>query len=117
MVVIGGGPAGVIAASRAARPGARTALITGDGLGGTAAADGPVPVRTLAHAARLIREARQLPRYGITAGEPGSTTRGWLIASGRSPQTCGPIRCWGRAGRSGVTSTSTPAPPVSSTRT
>jgi pyruvate/2-oxoglutarate dehydrogenase complex dihydrolipoamide dehydrogenase (E3) component len=35
-----------------------------------AANDGPVPVRTLAHAARLIQEARQLPRYGITAGEP-----------------------------------------------
>ena len=35
-----------------------------------AANDGPVPVRTLAHAARLIREAGQLPRYGITAGEP-----------------------------------------------
>jgi pyruvate/2-oxoglutarate dehydrogenase complex dihydrolipoamide dehydrogenase (E3) component len=68
--VIGGGPAGVVAALRAARLGARTALITGDGLGGTAATDGPVPVRTLAHAARLIREARQLPRYGITAGEP-----------------------------------------------
>ncbi len=35
-----------------------------------AANDGPVPVRTLAHAARLMREASQLPRYGITAGEP-----------------------------------------------
>ena len=70
VVAIGGGPAGVIAALRAARLGARTALITRDGLGGTAASDGPVPVRTLAHAARLIREARQLPRYGITAGEP-----------------------------------------------
>ena len=35
-----------------------------------AANDGPVPVRTLAHAARLIREARQLSRYGISAGEP-----------------------------------------------
>ena len=34
-----------------------------------AASDGPVPVRTLAHAARLMREATQLPRYGITAGE------------------------------------------------
>ena len=38
-----------------------------------AANDGPVPVRALAHAARLIREASQLPRYGITAGEPRST--------------------------------------------
>ena len=35
-----------------------------------AANDGTVPVRTLAHAARLMREARQLPRYGIGAGEP-----------------------------------------------
>ena len=70
VVVIGGGPAGVIAALRAARLGARTAVITRDALGGMAATDGPVPVRALAHAARLIREARQLPRYGITAGEP-----------------------------------------------
>ena len=35
-----------------------------------AANDGPVPVRTLAHAARLIRESRQLGRYGIVVGEP-----------------------------------------------
>ena len=49
VVVIGGGPAGVIAALRAARLGARTALLTRDALGGMAASDGPVPVRTLAH--------------------------------------------------------------------
>jgi pyruvate/2-oxoglutarate dehydrogenase complex dihydrolipoamide dehydrogenase (E3) component len=35
-----------------------------------AALDGPVPVRTLAHAARLLRDARQLGRYGITVSEP-----------------------------------------------
>lgn len=33
-----------------------------------AANDGPIPVRTLAHAARLLREARQLERYGIAVG-------------------------------------------------
>ena len=60
----------MVAALRAARLGARTALVTRDALGGMAAADGPVPVRTLAHAARLVREAKQLPRYGIAAGEP-----------------------------------------------
>ena len=70
VVVIGAGPAGVVAALRAARLGARTALVTRDELGGMAANDGPVPVRTLAHAARLMREARQLPRYGISAGDP-----------------------------------------------
>ncbi len=70
VLVVGAGPAGVIASLRAARLGARTALITRDEFGGMAANDGPVPVRTLAQAARLIREARQLPRYGIAAGEP-----------------------------------------------
>jgi pyruvate/2-oxoglutarate dehydrogenase complex dihydrolipoamide dehydrogenase (E3) component len=70
VLVVGGGPAGVVAALRAGRLGARTALVTRDELGGMAAHDGPVPVRTLAHAARLMREARQLPRYGISAGEP-----------------------------------------------
>ena len=60
----------MVAALRAARLGARTALVTRDALGGMAAVDGPVPVRTLAHAARLMREVRQSARYGIAAGEP-----------------------------------------------
>src|SRR6059058_5995156 len=70
VAVIGGGPAGVIAALRAARLGAHTAVVTRDALGGMAAQDGPVPVRTLAHAARLLRESRQLSRYGIVVSEP-----------------------------------------------
>jgi dihydrolipoamide dehydrogenase len=70
VLVIGGGPAGVVAALRAADAGARTVLVTRDEFGGMAANDGPVPVRTLAHAARLIRDAGQLGRYGIVVGEP-----------------------------------------------
>jgi dihydrolipoamide dehydrogenase len=70
IVVIGAGPAGVVAALRAADLGARTTLVTRDEFGGMAANDGPVPVRTLAHAARLIREARQLGQYGIAVSEP-----------------------------------------------
>jgi pyruvate/2-oxoglutarate dehydrogenase complex dihydrolipoamide dehydrogenase (E3) component len=63
--VIGAGPAGVFAALRAAQLGARTTLIAREAVGGMAAADGPVPVRALAQAARLRREARLLSRYGI----------------------------------------------------
>src|SRR5262252_9066450 len=70
VLVIGGGPAGVVAALRAGDLGAKTALITRDQFGGMAANDGPVPVRTLAHAARLIRDARQLGRYGIRVSGP-----------------------------------------------
>jgi dihydrolipoamide dehydrogenase len=70
VLVIGAGPAGVLAALRTADLGARTVLVTRDEFGGMAANDGPVPVRTLAHAARLIREARQLGQYGIGVSEP-----------------------------------------------
>jgi dihydrolipoamide dehydrogenase len=70
VIVIGAGPAGVFAALRAADLGAKTALITRDEFGGMAANDGPVPVRTLAQAARLIRDARQLGMFGIAVSEP-----------------------------------------------
>jgi pyruvate/2-oxoglutarate dehydrogenase complex dihydrolipoamide dehydrogenase (E3) component len=70
VLVIGAGPAGVFAALRAADLGARTVLVSDGEFGGMAANDGPTPVRTLAQAARLMREARRLPRYGVEVGEP-----------------------------------------------
>ena len=48
--------------------GARTALVTSAEFGGMAANDGPVPVRTLAHAAGLIAKLAGLIRYGIDVG-------------------------------------------------
>lgn len=70
VVVLGAGPAGVMATARAVELGARTALVTHNEYGGMAANDGPVPVRTLAHTARLMRDARQLGRYGVTIDDP-----------------------------------------------
>ncbi|MBE2224901.1 MAG: NAD(P)/FAD-dependent oxidoreductase [Anaerolineae bacterium] len=70
VIIMGAGPAGITAAERAAELGAKTALITKEYVGGMAANDGPVPVRTLAHAARLVREANQLAQYGIEAEPP-----------------------------------------------
>lgn len=70
VVVIGAGPAGVVAALRAADLGATTTLVSRREFGGMAANDGPVPVRTLAHAARLLRDARQFARYGIATSPP-----------------------------------------------
>lgn len=70
VIVLGGGPAGALAALRAAELGARTALVTTGEFGGMAANDGPVPVRTLAFAARLMRDVRELPRYGISTSMP-----------------------------------------------
>jgi pyruvate/2-oxoglutarate dehydrogenase complex dihydrolipoamide dehydrogenase (E3) component len=79
VVVIGGGPAGVVAALRAVELGAHTALVTREQVGGMAASDGPVPVRALAQAARLRREARHLSRYGVGPSE-SSLDYGQLLA-------------------------------------
>ena len=55
VLVIGAGAAGVAAALRAADLGAQAAQVTRGAFGGTAANDGPVPVRTHAHTGRLTR--------------------------------------------------------------
>lgn len=70
IIVIGGGPAGVIAALRASELGANVALVERNRLGGTCTNDGCVPTRFLAHAARLTREASQFEDYGLVAENP-----------------------------------------------
>ena len=70
VIVIGAGPAGALGALCAADLGARTTLVASAEFGGMAGNDGTVPVRTLSQAARLIREARQLGRYGVGVSEP-----------------------------------------------
>lgn len=71
LIVIGGGPAGVTAALRGAELGAAVALIERGSLGGTCTNDGCVPTRVLAHAARLMLDARQYAGYGIAVSQPG----------------------------------------------
>jgi len=70
VVVVGAGPAGAVAALRAADLGAHAELVTSDRFGGMAASDGPVPVRVLSQAARLIREAQRLDDFGVTVSAP-----------------------------------------------
>ena len=70
VIVIGGGPAGVMAALRARELGASVALAEKDKLGGTCTNDGCVPTRVLAHAARLMRETAQHESYGLIGGRP-----------------------------------------------
>jgi len=89
VAVIGAGPAGVVAALRAADLGAKTILIARAEFGGMAANDGPVPVRTLAHAARLLRDARRLGRYGIAIGQP---TLDYSALLGRVREVVGEVR-------------------------
>jgi pyruvate/2-oxoglutarate dehydrogenase complex dihydrolipoamide dehydrogenase (E3) component len=70
IIVIGGGPAGVMSALRASELGAQVALVERGHLGGTCTNDGCVPTRFLAHVARLAREAEQFADYGLVAELP-----------------------------------------------
>ncbi|MHA7179212.1 dihydrolipoyl dehydrogenase family protein [Arthrobacter sp. MDB2-24] len=70
VLVIGGGPAGMAAATRAAELGARTAVVERSALGGTCVNSGCVPTRVLAKTARLFREVRTAYDYGIVVAEP-----------------------------------------------
>ena len=83
VVVIGGGPAGVTAALRAAELGARTVVVERDRLGGTCTDDGCAPTRVLAKAARLVRDAQASPAFGVTAARPEVDLREALASAQR----------------------------------
>src|SRR3954464_12506172 len=70
LLVIGGGPAGVSAALHAAGLGAEVMLIERGRVGGTALNSGPAPVRTLARAARLVRDWSSWESFGLRGPRP-----------------------------------------------
>ncbi len=66
LLVIGAGPAGLVAARAAAKLGARVALIERHRLGGDCLNTGCVPSKTLIRTARLYADMRRAQRYGAT---------------------------------------------------
>jgi pyruvate/2-oxoglutarate dehydrogenase complex dihydrolipoamide dehydrogenase (E3) component len=64
LVVIGAGPAGLVAAETAAALGARVALVERAAIGGTSLNTGCVPSKSLIRTARLYAEMRDAGRYG-----------------------------------------------------
>jgi pyruvate/2-oxoglutarate dehydrogenase complex dihydrolipoamide dehydrogenase (E3) component len=70
LVVIGGGPAGLVCAAGAAGLGAKVALVERDLLGGDCLNVGCVPSKTLLRAAKSIAEVRRAKQFGIDAPEP-----------------------------------------------
>ncbi len=68
LVVLGGGPGGLIAAAGAAALGAKVALVERDLLGGDCLNVGCIPSKTLIRAAKAAHEARNAFRFGIHSG-------------------------------------------------
>jgi dihydrolipoamide dehydrogenase len=81
LVVLGAGPGGYTAAFRAADLGLKVALIERwDNLGGVCLNVGCIPSKALLHAAKVIDEAHDMGRHGISFGAPQiniDKLRGW----------------------------------------
>jgi len=69
VVVIGGGPAGYIAAIKAARLGGRVALVEKDTVGGTCLNRGCIPTKTYLKTAEMIDHLRALDGRGVAVSD------------------------------------------------
>src|SRR5207249_3045627 len=68
VIILGGGPAGYVAAIRSAQLGMSTAVIEKDKLGGVCVNIGCIPTKALLHSAYIARLLREAKEFGIEAG-------------------------------------------------
>jgi dihydrolipoamide dehydrogenase len=67
--IIGGGPAGYVAAERAAQKGLKVVLFDKKKLGGVCLNEGCIPTKTLLYTAKLYDHAREGSKYGINCSD------------------------------------------------
>lgn len=68
LIVIGGGPAGYLAAERAGHAGLNTLLIEKRTVGGVCLNEGCIPSKTLLYSAKMYDNARFSEKYGVVSG-------------------------------------------------
>lgn len=67
LAIIGGGPAGYVAAERAGAKGLKVVLFEKKDLGGVCLNEGCIPTKTLLYSAKLYENALQSEKYGVAA--------------------------------------------------
>ena len=70
VLILGGGPAGYVAALRASQLGASVALVESREIGGTCLNRGCVPTKAIVAGAERLRAVREAAQFGVRAGEP-----------------------------------------------
>ena len=68
LIIIGGGPAGYVAAIRARQLGSRVTLIEGDALGGTCLNRGCIPMRAFVRGVEFLELSKKAKEYGVNLG-------------------------------------------------
>jgi dihydrolipoamide dehydrogenase len=71
ILVLGGGPAGYVAAGRAAQLGAEVTLVEAREIGGTCLNRGCIPTKAMVAGAERLHAARTAPEYGVVTGDVG----------------------------------------------
>ncbi len=71
VLILGGGPAGYVAAGRAAQLGAEVVLVESRDIGGTCLNRGCIPTKAMVAGAERLHQARIAGEYGVTVGEVG----------------------------------------------
>ena len=69
ILVLGGGPAGYVAAGRAAQLGAQVTVVEAREIGGTCLNRGCIPTKAMVAGALRLHEARTAADYGVLTGE------------------------------------------------
>ena len=71
LAIVGGGPGGYVAASKAGQAGLKVILFEKRELGGVCLNEGCIPTKTLLYSAKVLDYARHAERYGIEVPEAG----------------------------------------------
>lgn len=71
LAIIGGGPAGYVAAQRLAAKGESVILFEKNELGGVCLNEGCIPTKTLLHSAKLYESIKNADKFGVKALDPG----------------------------------------------
>jgi len=106
LLVIGGGPAGITAALQGSELGARVTLLEAGLIGGTSLNRGPAPVRTLARAARLVRDWSSWATFGLEGPRPVANLPAMVANSDRVARYAHDKTASGVSRRCGATSVS-----------
>ncbi len=84
IIVVGGGPAGYVAAIRAAQLGALVAIVEKDTLGGTCLNRGCIPTKHYLQNAKRIEEVRSLKMHGILLSDENFSLDMQQIVAGKN---------------------------------
>lgn len=83
LIVVGGGPGGYVAATRAAQLGMSVALVERAELGGICLNWGCIPTKALLHSATVLRACQEAAHYGVTGADSARADLSAMVARSR----------------------------------